>query len=74
MDKPDRHGWLPIESAPKTSEAILVWVPRNKCHFEVYWEDNAEPPDWYIFGANWKPLVDGEPTHWQPLPPPPEDT
>lgn len=67
-------GWRPIESAPKDGTPILVSIfefnkPDGKCLIvPAYWD-----------GYYWR--EDGEyghdlyqPTHWQPLPPPPGDT
>jgi len=65
--------WKPIESAPKDGRSILlakagVWVG------EGYWSDYddtwREPNNNGTDEWGW-PL---EPTHWMPLPPPPETT
>jgi len=59
-------GWLPIETAPHTGIAVLLWQPwksgRNPTVIGHYangwcWGDNEE--------------MQPEPTHWQPLPPAP---
>lgn len=57
-------AWMPIETAPKTSKARLVWVPENKCIFCVSW---ADPTGWQIFGGGWREHLQRA-THWMPLP------
>ncbi len=56
--------WQPISTAPSAGQHIIVWVPANRCTFEV----SREAPDkpWYIAGASLVLL--GEPTMWT-LPP-----
>jgi len=71
--------WLPIETAPRTSKARLVWVPENRCTYCVSWTDGncgpgeeGDPPGWVIFGGSYRAyLRDGRVTHWMPLPEPP---
>ena len=64
---PDKEtGWRPIETAPRTSRAILVYVPENKSTFCVTWDRQG----WQIFGGGWRSFLDA-PSHWMPLPPPP---
>jgi hypothetical protein len=66
-------GWLPIETAPKTGERVLLG------HGNSVWEDEW----WNGNEANWTECVNqpngfrgthaGEvASHWQPLPPPPK--
>jgi len=68
-------GWQPIDSAPKTSHAILVHVPDVKCTFAVTWNkgDSKTTPFWQIFGGGWRSSLNehGGPSHWMPLPEPP---
>ena len=59
--------WQPIESAPKDGTWILTWTRDIT---------NMEGP-WLVVRWNGKEWVDAvagfyEPTHWQPLPAPPE--
>lgn len=61
-------GWQPIETAPKGRKSYLVWVPDKLCQFCVRWDESIE--SWQIFGGC-QPLIH-EPTHWMPLPEPPE--
>ena len=68
-------GWRDISTAPKTSRSILVYVPENKCTYAVSWHnayDNKDKSGWQIFGGVCRSLLE-RPSHWQPLPPPPED-
>lgn len=62
----DARGWRPIETAPRDHFPRLV-VAKNwpicVAFLDVCWE-------WWPVPAT-KPL-DWTPTHWQPLPPPPE--
>lgn len=61
--------WQPIETAPKTGERILI-AHGNSVWEDEWWGDD----DGYWFecsqsGPHW-----GEaPTHWMPLPDPPEN-
>lgn len=66
-------AWQPIETAPKTSRAILIFVPHNQCIYCVTWrktDDPAEREGWVVFGAGWRDHIQGA-SHWQPLPEPP---
>ena len=64
--------WMPIESAPRDGQKILGW---NKWDGVLVFER-------YRYGSNdrfegWRAVYDcedfaGPPTHWMPLPEPPE--
>ncbi len=58
-------GWLPIETAPRDGTTVLLWAAgwRNPLTGWTYGAD-----DWQDLRAAGSP-----PTHWQPLPPPPEE-
>lgn len=71
--------WRPIETAPKNGSSILVarhmgqpwgWVLGT-----AYWVSVRGISGWIARGITEPPgeLGLGEPTHWQPLPPPPDD-
>ena len=62
-------AWRPIESAPKTRRAILVYCAESKCAFAVYWEELDS--QWCIFGG-FRESIRPDPTLWMPLPTPPE--
>jgi hypothetical protein len=58
-------GWLPIESAPNEGELIIVgWH-----NFRGQWIAEVWAPAYLR-----SPRRIADPTHWQPLPPPPEQT
>lgn len=65
--------WLPIDTAPKTSSAILVWVPENFCTYAVTWHvgDTGRRAGWVIFGGDWREHIQHA-TLWMPLPTPTE--
>lgn len=59
--------WQPIETAPKTTRHILVWLPAIQCTAIASWWDDK----WtHAFGGSMYP---NEPTHWMPLPAPPQE-
>ena len=70
----DMTGWRPIESAPRDDTRILVWRPRASefC-------PNVGVDRWRMI--NCKKPYEGwamsstvsQPTHWMPLPPPPQE-
>lgn len=66
--------WTPIESAPKTRKAILVYCPDLKNAYEVFWLDVPGYPDegyWCHFCGTHCELRE-IPSHWMPLPEPPK--
>lgn len=60
-------GWQPIETAPKDGQWVMLWWP----HWEQF-------PAFGYFENCWHSQIaissdnDPGPTHWQPLPAPPE--
>lgn len=62
------QGWQPIESAPRDWSDILLFVPDLESGFrrvcEGYFDDDKK-----MWRSPAFKIV--EPTHWQPLPPPP---
>lgn len=72
--------WQPIESAPETGETILVYRPDAGVFTAHYVEEDAHlssamnPPEgdchWFTTGG--EDLTDDMPTHWRPLPKPPQ--
>ena len=86
---PAQQGWLPIETAPKTGEPVLIWKPDERMVGEymmvAYWDDDypAGEPGWVPVGGAHKQgyassvtgTDQGYPTHWMPLPatPPSQD-
>ena len=58
--------WMPIETAPrKNCEPVLLIDEGN--YYVGYWI--SSPPMWIEPGAGRI-----TPTHWMPLPPPPQET
>lgn len=59
--------WEPIETAPKDGRQVLL---ANGAHVDQgWWEDDDGETGWFswlCFPAK------GEPTHWMPLPEPPQ--
>lgn len=65
-------GWMPIESAPRDGTWFLAYWPVKT------FEDRIQTTQWlhhdYRFVDASDFLDDIQPTHWMPLPPPPQDT
>ncbi len=63
------RDWQPIATAPKDETQILIWWEGDEFMNIGYWEDGKH--------GGWH-STEGErfesPTHWQPLPAPPETT
>lgn len=55
--------WKPIETAPKTSHAILVYCPERMNTYIVSWTDHK---GWMHFGGYGE--LTQEPSHWMPVP------
>jgi hypothetical protein len=76
--------WQPIETAPKDGRRCLIYVPRqptasDPSEFTVYvasYVGGRESGDVWFTMLRGKKATHGEdiykPTHWMPLPPPPE--
>jgi len=60
-------GWQPIEAAPKDGSSIVLYDPRHTNPVIGYWFSANESRGWWVFAT----LVI-HPTHWRPLPAPPE--
>jgi hypothetical protein len=60
--------WQPIETAPKSSKAILVHCGDRRNTYAVTWFRLYE--GWAIFGGG---ALNEKPTHWMPLPAPPTE-
>lgn len=65
--------WQPIETAPLTSQARLVWCAERKNTYVASWmaEYETREPGWHHFAVG-MPKMDETPTHWMPLPDPPK--
>jgi hypothetical protein len=69
--------WQPIETAPKDGTAVLVFgerysTPNGTPGIAVarWYEDGFPPQTWWGTAGN--SLVVQCPSHWMPLPPPPD--
>jgi hypothetical protein len=63
-DRDEVTGWRPIETAPKDGTEVLAW------------EDSAEKLFYEEDMGAWvdHEYIEYHPTHWMPLPEPPETT
>ncbi len=69
----DKNGWMPIETAPKDGTRILVYVCDSGRVTEAWFcEDTGLWPHDDPYSEEYEPCNVGLPTHWQPLPPPPD--
>lgn len=71
----ERQEWRPIETAPKTSKAILVYCSERMNTYVVSWGQLGGflgNKGWRHFGGN-SDLSYEEPTYWMPLPNPPKE-
>lgn len=64
----DAERWQPIETAEKSSRAILVWCPERRNIYTVSWSDIED--EWLIFGGYAR--LDEFPIAWRSVPTPPE--
>lgn len=66
-------GWQPIETAPKDGTPVLCGFVGQRLNAKViFWDDEAE---WWCVDDNKlgpHVLRGPAPTHWMPIPPPPE--
>lgn len=65
-------GWRPIETAPATGFVICGHRGKKWIRFGIRHHGR-----WYYSGTNersqYGQVIGDEPTHWQPLPPPPSE-
>lgn len=75
------QGWQSIRSAPKDGTHILATLPDRDTCYVICWADVARDIRRHLGSPNvgWHMAYDGDflqphdaPTHWQPLPAPPE--
>lgn len=74
----DAEGWLPIESAPKDNSVFVdLWTSLGERVTDASWNpDRQRWEHWSIGGFDsmeWV-RIDGQATHWRPLPAPPLPT
>lgn len=64
----DTREWQPIDTAPKTNHAIMIYCPKNYNQYQVYWSNVKDA--WVSFLGD-KPIFE-KVTHWMPLAPDPK--
>ena len=69
--------WQPIKTAPRDGTPVLIWSPDASAHgisLAQFIEFEGDPDDggWQDFWSDTSVIIDAEPTHWMPLPEPPE--
>jgi len=71
--------WLPIESAPKDGENVMLYAPTENYEVCIGWYGDTTKK-WFACGSeatasdgagDWQTVY--QPTHWMPLPAPPTD-
>lgn len=73
-----QEAWQPIETAPKDYTEILLWQPNSNVYTGRYFSDGLRlrygmfGEGWYWAGYSEKPTGPVQPTHWMPLPAPPQ--
>ena len=65
-------GWLPIASVPRDESMVFVDAPDMDCGVTIAYYKRTGGAH---LGLNGKPFMPhaAQPTHWQPLPAPPEE-
>lgn len=69
--------WQPIETAPKSEKCIDGWYDGQRIT-DIWWGVDYQTREecWVAYRYEdcygWVPRCAGEPTHWMPLPPPPQ--
>lgn len=66
-------AWQPIQTAPKSGEAVLLWWSCCKDPAVGRWEDDCIREGWRCDGDQCVPKNQHNCTHWMPLPEPPND-
>ena len=70
-----KHGWYPIETAPLDGTKVDLWTEYGaravdqSYSIHKWWNGRPVGP------LEWGPYDERppEPTHWRPIPPPPDD-
>ena len=83
----DDNGWMPIDTAPKDGTTLLVHSSHapglpggrtTECSdintvVAAWWGDSGDDGEWVCYmDLPSDPRCPFNPTHWQPLPPPPK--
>lgn len=74
--------WQPIETAPKDGKAVLICSPGNRVAVAFYGDEAFIGNGWHVtvpcmggWGSGSDTHIhwpEDQPTHWQPLPEPPQ--
>lgn len=69
--------WRSIESAPRDGTPMLCYLPKPRLqsvgHFSIgTCKQTLNSRDMWVFGGSVFGFDAGKPTHWMPLPAPPE--
>ena len=66
--------WQPIETAPRDGTEVLAWCDFDslRCAIVISYEPNDENPKWPWWDWDCRGIHESVPTHWMPLPAPPE--
>lgn len=75
------EGWRTIDSAPRDGTKILIAEPVNEEHamnqhaiYAAWWDEgDAIWTDYAVKSFGYEEVQSYSPTHWMPLPPPPQD-
>ena len=69
-----REGWQPIETAPKDGRDFLVWNRENRVRKARWYERSSSDLGVSLYEGDGVNSFKGgiQPTHWMPLPAPPE--
>jgi hypothetical protein len=84
-EQADAMGWRPIETAPRDGTCVLLCWARNANGKSIDWTKDTKTAGVFVQAASWwqgdgwvvycnlvrDPSLHFDPTHWQPLPPPP---
>ena len=70
-------SWQPIETAPKDGTKVWLFIPSDEPQQVVGLFDTWGDHSWWAYADRVLQDITGEagtPTHWMPLPAPPEPT
>jgi hypothetical protein len=65
---PVQDGWMPIETAPKTTKSILVHCSEMRNTYVVAWSHTRDGGEGWVYFCPGNYMLIEEPTHWMPLP------
>lgn len=62
--------WQQIKTVPKAGSGLLYWQQSRHVEDATFYTDDDGNWSYMLFDGE---TVNDKPTHWMPLPPPPED-